>query len=231
MTSQNIPRDLFPADRSPRFLYFLAFILRVGLGLSLLNHGLLGYIFQSQMGGGVGGNPYTQAYAQMLNIGPGTEPFHQVLPYAQIAVGMALILGFMTTPAAVAAGIVILLTPLMQTIALLLNGAMVNRNMMMGMSMQSVMTSGEMSSLLLAAIVVWLSPVRTNPWSLDGLMFRRGRRRAAESLAGVPSNPPKSSWTGQAGVPRMQGDPAATFHADLVSEFNPDAATTPQGPA
>src|SRR5438270_9364572 len=117
MTIQEIPRDPVLADRNPRFLYFLAFILRVGLGLSLLNHGLLGYVFQSQMGGGVGANPYTQMYAQVLGIIPGTEALHQALPYAQIAVGLALILGFMTTPAAVAAATLILFTPLMQTIS------------------------------------------------------------------------------------------------------------------
>jgi hypothetical protein len=229
--SLEIPRNASPAERNPRFLYFLAFVLRVGLGLSLLNLGLLGYVFQSQMGGGVGANPYTQMYSQVLGIVPGTEAFHQVRPYAQIAIGLALILGFMTTPAAAAAAVLILLTPLMQTISLLMNGGMINRNMMMGMPMQSVVSTGETSSLLLVAIVLWLSPVRMNPWSLDGLMFRRGRRRMAESLASAPSTPSKSSWTGQAGVPRMQGDPAATFRTDLANEFDPDVATTPQGPS
>jgi hypothetical protein len=136
----------------------------------------------------------------------------------------------MTTPAAGAAAIVILFHPIMQTVSVLLNGAMLNRNMMMAVPMQSVVTTGETASLLLAVAVLWLSPVRTNPWSLDGLMVRRNRRRAAENPATLPSPPPRASWTGQAGMPRMQADPAASFRGELSNEFDPDTAATPQSP-
>jgi hypothetical protein len=139
----------------------------------------------------------------------------------------------MTTPAAVAAGVLILFTPLMQTITLLLNGSMMNRNMMMGMPMQvqSLITTGETSSILLTAIVVWLSPVRMNPWSLDGLMIRNRRRSLAGRVANATSKPASSAWTGRAGVSSLQGDPAASFPVELVNEFKPDATPTPEGPA
>lgn len=204
MTSTDSTRNPALSDRDPRYQYFLAFLLRAGLGLHFLNHGLLGFLVLSQMGGFTGGTPYGQTYAQAMGVPTGMEAIYQVLPFVEIAVGFALILGFMTTPAALAAGILVLLSPVMQTFSLMINGMAVNRNMMgMPFQLQSLLSSTETTLLVLAALVIWLSPVRVNPWSLDGVMFR-GRRRQPGSEWNPGANVGTSSWTGRAGTDGSQ---------------------------
>src|SRR4051794_19471838 len=127
MNSSANPHEMAWTERDPRYRYFLALFLRTGLGLHFLNVGLFGFLILSQMGGLGGATPYGQNYAQVLGVPSGMEALYQILPFIQIAVGLALILGFMTTPAAVVAAALVLLHPVMQTFSLLINGMSANR--------------------------------------------------------------------------------------------------------
>src|SRR4051794_3494630 len=93
------------AGPSPWVRWMVAVLLRVGLGVTLLNGGLLGYLTTKR-----GGTAYGVAWSTLL--GPaavaGVLENDLLVPFVQIAVGLALILGFFTLAAAVLAGLLIL---------------------------------------------------------------------------------------------------------------------------
>ena len=210
-----------PNELNPRFHYFVAFFLRVGLGLSLLNAGLMGYVL-SRNGGGM--NPFTQS----MSVIPGTEPLFDLVPYLQIVVGLALILGFFTTVAAAAAGMLTLLHPLAQTVALLAGGGISARPGMFRFdpSFISLLALGNAPTFLLTAAVLWLSSVRNNPWSLDGLMFAQRRRRLAarEYFQAPAAGQPGARPTGS-----LAEDAAAAYETRLVREFDAESVALAPG--
>ena len=134
-----------------RVFYFLALFLRVGLGLGLLNSGLVGFHIQ-QAGGG---SPFLQMFGAI----PGGDPIFQFIPYLQMIVGLALVLGFFTTVAAVAAAVLSLIQPFSQTVGLLAGGMVAMRQgpFRFDPSMASLFSIGGTSTLLLNAVVLWLS--------------------------------------------------------------------------
>jgi len=113
----------------------------------------------------------------------GLDPLVSAIPYLSIGLGLALILGFLTTPTSVAAGFFGLITPLMTTVAIISSGmagvggpgGWPNRfggnpfeymTMVMGMS-------AYLPSLIPQIAMIWLSPLENNPYSLDALIFGR----------------------------------------------------------
>src|SRR5258708_3349396 len=92
--------DRVPEPR-PWVRSMVAIMLRVGLGVNLLNGGLLGYLTARRGGSTASG----LAWSTLL--GPaavaGVLEHDLLVPIVQIAVGLALILGFFTVTAAVVA--------------------------------------------------------------------------------------------------------------------------------
>jgi hypothetical protein len=126
----------------------------------------------------------------------GLDPLMAAVPYLAIGLGLALILGFLTTPTSVAAAFFGLLTPLMTTVAIISNG-------MAGMGMGpagmwpgrfggdpfSYMTmimgmSNYLPSLIPQIALIWLSPLENHPYSIDALIFGRN------PVEIVPPSPP-----------------------------------------
>jgi hypothetical protein len=137
------------SDDRPWIRLLVVLLLRVGLGINLLNAGLL-------------------AYTRMR---PGTlgASYAFLLPYFQISAGLALLLGIYTTTAAILAGILVLIPPLLQTIALLSGGYPPFARA--PLAAQALVESGMASNLLLVTAVLWFSETGRNAWSLDGLLF------------------------------------------------------------
>lgn len=167
------PWGPYAAGPSPALRSAIAFVLRVSLGLGLLNVGLLTYM-ANRTGAipgmrGMGGMPATPVVPGNL----GMMDVSQVVPYLQIAIGLALVLGFFTTYAAVAAGLVSLLDPAAMTVSLLASGMPVRGPSMFGMNYFGTW-GAESTRLLLVAAVAWMAASGHNPLSIDTLVFGRG---------------------------------------------------------
>ena len=155
---------------SARIRGLVALFLRGGLGFVLLNAGLLGYVAQSKSGGtSFGSNAWMAG-----NSGPGgVNVFFGAIPFLGIVLGVALILGFLTTVAAIGTFLLLLSLPCLRTIDLLINP---NGPYGMNVSPQSIVEQtmvGAILSLLLmmTGAVLWFSPRASNPYSVDALMF------------------------------------------------------------
>ena len=146
---------------SPFLRAFLALVLRVGLGLGLLNMGLFGYMIQK-----TGRIP---RFAPGARMPPSWAPlmYHQSLPQLQIVLGVAILLGFLTIYASVLTALVQLIEPLLQLITLVGMGVPGNQ----AWATSYAMYSGS-SSLLMAVAVAWLAADGLNPLSIDSLVFR-----------------------------------------------------------
>jgi uncharacterized membrane protein YphA (DoxX/SURF4 family) len=155
-------------DPGPRIRHLIVLLLRSGLGMSLLNSGLFGYLGMGR--GGV-------ALVGGLRMPVTPDPAFAILPVVEIGLGMALLLGLFTTTAALVAGFLFLLAPLLQLILVLGSGFQGNPNSVAFLSLQDILAAGTTSNLLLVAAIMWLSPVGTNPWSLDSLLFARDEAR------------------------------------------------------
>jgi hypothetical protein len=151
---------------------FIAFLFRGTLGLGLLNAGLFSYQALK-----VGAAPWNvlgrNPYMRMTTYG-GAAMYYHSLPYVQIVLGLALVLGFMTTYAAVGTGLVLLFDSMIQSVMLVAVGLPGNQGMMGGLAANNVLMSGLATAVLLTAGLIWLSASGCNPWSLDALVFGRG---------------------------------------------------------
>jgi hypothetical protein len=111
--------------------------------------------------------------------GAGYDLFLGLLPYVQIALGLALVLGFFTTYAAIAAGLVLMAEPAAQTVALLAQGLPGGqRGPMLNLS---IFTAMESSRVLLTAAVAWLAAGGDDALSLDSLVFVRRARQGPDA--------------------------------------------------
>jgi hypothetical protein len=136
-------------------------LLRTGLGVHLLNAGLVGYV--SSRNGALSGN-------------------NLFLPQAQICLGLALVMGLFTTAAAVAAGLLAAVHPLLRTALAIGEG--LNGGMPGAPQVETLLNATETTTqLLLAAAVIWLSGPHVNRWSLDAALFTPRSRRAAPHTA------------------------------------------------
>jgi uncharacterized membrane protein YphA (DoxX/SURF4 family) len=166
-----IPEQVDQAARA-RLLPYVILYLRLSMGLWLLNGGLA----QVMPGNGRAGGPLNR-----FNLNgkiPGTEPITQLLPYVELGVGVALILGIFTTIAALTACAMSLVVPLLTSITLVaqvgVNNPFANPFELAGMFVNQ--------STLSYALLVYLSPSGTNRFSIDALIFRPPVQRVAEEV-------------------------------------------------
>jgi uncharacterized membrane protein YphA (DoxX/SURF4 family) len=138
-------REPGPVTRS-----LVALLLRIGLGLVFLMAGV-----QKFQGMKAGQYPaaITGAFEKTWLPPAGVRLFATVLPYAEVALGGALIAGFLTPVTAFLSGILLL-------------------QLLFG-----ILVQGDPSKyppmlvyLLVSAAILWLSPVTSNYLSLDGLL-------------------------------------------------------------
>jgi hypothetical protein len=104
------------------------------------------------------------------------DPFFSALPYFAIGLGLALILGFLTTPAAIASGLFSLLMPIFSIIQIVSAGPSngFNRGGIWGNDpFLAMMVSMSLPTLLTQAALIWLSPLENHPYSIDTLIFGR----------------------------------------------------------
>src|SRR5262245_30067472 len=100
-------------DPGPRVRSLVALILRTGLGLQLLNSGLTGFLYVN-MGRNL--RPGMGGAFERFGISPGSEEMFRAVPYVQIVIGLALLLGFMTTLAATLAALLVEFPAIAQTL-------------------------------------------------------------------------------------------------------------------
>jgi uncharacterized membrane protein YphA (DoxX/SURF4 family) len=158
-----IPSTSAIPDPGPRVRGLVALALRLGLGLTLLRRGIVNYLSLSST---ISPGPFVQRVPIPIDL----ELYFQYLAYAEMALGLALVLGFFTTAAAVLAACLQLVTPLVQTVFTMTTQFGQGR----GMGVSAVLglyEASAASNLLLVAAVLWFSPVASNPWSLDRLIF------------------------------------------------------------
>jgi hypothetical protein len=172
----------------------------MGVGVSLLNGGLLGFLNARR-----GGAASSLAWSTLL--GPatvaGTLQHDLLVPFVQIAIGLALILGFFTLIAAVLAGFLIVSGPIFQFLAILSNSAPTSSA---ELPTQVLVSTGSINLLLLVAAVLWLTPMEGTPWSLDALIFAH-RRLAPEPPPPLAAVAPEAEEPGNPGP--SQGPPAS----------------------
>lgn len=192
---QDAPARVAPGFRppSPPARAAITLLLRLGLGLPMLNTGVGTYLAIQGSGGMFPGsgsrNPY---WFQDTGVFPGAEGVLTVLPYVQIVVGLALVLGFLTTLAAFLAGVLSLTLPLSQAFVLMVIGYPYNRGIRDAFFVPTQTYTGNAVTLMLSVLTMWLASAGENRWSLDALMFRRGE------AAGVGEVPAPSAPRAQA---------------------------------
>jgi len=134
----------------------IALLLRVGLGMMLLLLGL--GKFEAKRRGEYPAMILREFQSARLpgttGALPGLETFTRVLPYAEVSLGCALIVGLLTPLSAILTGILLLH---------LLFGNLVLNDLSALPGMQLY--------LMVTAAILWLSPVTSNYLSIDGLIF------------------------------------------------------------
>jgi hypothetical protein len=105
-----------------------------------------------------------------------------LVPIFQIALGLALILGFFTVVSSVLAGFLIISGPIFQFIAILSSASQVGGGSE-PLAIQTLVATGSMNLLLLVTAVLWLTPSEGTPWSLDAVIFAHRRPRPERSGA------------------------------------------------
>jgi len=144
----------------------------------------------------------------------GLDPLISAIPYLAIGLGLALILGFLTTPSAVAAGFFGLLTPLLMTISIVSSGMAGGNGFGPGMGrfggdpfqFATMMMGGYLPGLLPQVALIWLSPLENHPYSLDSLIFGR---------VAVDIEPPVPEPDPTVGGPAI-ADPARSMHESEI---------------
>jgi uncharacterized membrane protein YphA (DoxX/SURF4 family) len=176
------PPSATVSDPGPAIRALIALVLRVGLGLSLLNRGIVGYLGM-KAGGGTGFGP------SPLSIPPAIEPFYPSMVYAEMAIGLALVLGFFTTATTVLAAVMQLVIPVIQT-AITISGLNPYQGPPgLNIAILDRLAASGPNQLLLIAAVLWFSPVATNRWALDRLIYSRPNGSAPPALAPPPPEP------------------------------------------
>lgn len=171
----------------PRMRSLVTLLLRIGLGVLLLNSGVTGFYAQrlGRSMGGPWGSPFSQPAGN-----PGLEGAYALLPYLEITTALALFLGFFTVVAAVVAAFLTLAPQLLQAVVLLSLGLLANLNRPEAVILQTIGRSAIGLNLLMAVALIWLASSGDDGWSLDALMFapRRGGVGAP-----VEAGPPDAS--------------------------------------
>jgi hypothetical protein len=200
-------RDVTPR---PWVRRMVAVLLRIGLGVSLLNGGLIGYLSARH-----GGTPASRlAWTTMLGPAAVASALENdlLVPFVQIAIGLALILGFFTVASAVVAGFLIVSGPIFQFLAILSSNES-NPMESSNLVMQTLVSTGSINLLLLAAAVLWLTPVEGTPWSLDALIFAHRRHGPPPATAPATPGPEIAEPPPPGPAPPETGASSATFSA------------------
>ena len=176
-------RGILGADPARTIRCSVAMLLRLGIGLSLLSTGLAGYFGASRPGGGIG------LWGQSLPL-HSLDPFLAMIPYLSIGLGLALILGFMTTISAIAAGFFSLAGPILGIILMIAHGPV---NGLTGMSgynplLDMIVMASVQNSLNYAALI-WLSPLENHPYSVDALIFGKNNVEPTPPTPVEPGGP------------------------------------------
>ncbi len=174
------PPGLIGPDPGLPIRRWVAMVLRLGIGLSLLSIGLSGY-FAIQ--GPMGGPNFRFTNSNF----PAIAPLVSALPYLTIGLGLALILGFLTTASSIASACLVLLIPLLLAISIVVSGGSTMFGMGMGggpdqMITVMMVTAFYLPSLMPLIALIWLSPLENHPVSVDALIFNR--------VAPEPFSPP-----------------------------------------
>ncbi len=152
-------------EPGPRIRQAVALMLRLAIGLSLLNAGLARLL---------GMRVTNQVPGMVLFDAPRT--FLMMLAYAQVGLGIALIMGFLVTAAAVGACLVLIAIPAYQMLMELGTGGS-------GAAANDpyVVATNQMLPILMVpnVLLLWLSPVANHPFSVDALVFARAREARA----------------------------------------------------
>jgi hypothetical protein len=170
-TTEPSPIGLLGPDPGRAIRCWVALFLRIGVGLSLLAIGLAGYFGQRSPMMGAG------AWGQGLGFG-GLDPFFSALPYLAIALGLALVLGFLTTASAIGAAFFSLMMPAFVIVQIVSVGASGGAGMMRGGGWGNdpfivMMMAMSLPNLIPMAALIWLSPLENHPYSVDALIFGR----------------------------------------------------------
>ena len=166
-STEQTPMGFLGPDPGRSIRLWVTFLLRLGIGLSLLSTGLSGY-FGLRMSGGVAWGR-APSYSML-------DPFMSGLPYLAIALGLALVLGFLTTASAIGAGFYSLILPvfaIVQTVMMGSNGGVPFGGRFGNAQYFEMMLSTSLPNLLTNAAMIWLSPLENNPYSIDALIFGR----------------------------------------------------------
>jgi hypothetical protein len=179
------PRGLLSPDPGRTIRIWVTLLLRLGIGFSLLSTGLAGY-YGLQAGGGMGGGPWGRGPSLSM-----LDPFMSGLPYLAIGLGLALILGFLTTASAIGAGFFNLILPIfaiVQTVTMGTTGGGAFTGRFGNGQYFEMMLSTNLPALLTNAAMIWLSPLENNPVSVDALIFGRNE---IEPIAPMPEPIPE----------------------------------------
>ena len=158
------------AGHVAKLLPLLALFVRVSVGLTMLNSGLVG-IFSRNHGRnpfnipGFGGGPTTPA---------GMEAVASMLPYTELALGVGLIFGIFTTITSLLACLISLVNPSLATITLVTTagiGPGMNQ-FTIGFNPESFFSGN--TGVVAYSLLVALSPLAINRYSIDALIFQRG---------------------------------------------------------
>jgi uncharacterized membrane protein YphA (DoxX/SURF4 family) len=167
-----VPRQ-FGTDQEKSLRYWMAGFLRIGIGLMMINTGLEEFFIRNgAMGGRNGWGNNASLWA--------LDPILATLPYFEIGLGLALILGFLTTVAAIGSAFLSLTSTLITMFAIVsqMGSALLNQGWRFG---QGESFSPSLVNLLPYALMIWLSPLDNNPISIDTLIF--GRREFRRTIA------------------------------------------------
>ena len=156
------------ADSTLTLRRWIAMLLRLSIGLGLLNSGLTGYMSKGANG-----------FQNMT--GSGLEPLMAALPYFSIALGLALILGFLTKVTSIASGFFTLVSPLLVTVQIMTAamtgmGQFQNQGWGNNNPFMAMLVMNAAPSLIAQSLLIWLAPLENHPISIDTLIF--GRRSA-----------------------------------------------------
>jgi hypothetical protein len=177
--TEPLPRGFLGPDPGRTIRIWVTLLLRLGIGFSLLSTGLAGY-YGLQAGGGMGGGPWGRGPSLSM-----LDPFMSGLPYLAIGLGLALILGFLTTAAAIGAGFFSLILPLfsiVQTVAMGTSGSPGFRGGWASDQFMAMLMMTSLPNLLTNAAMIWLSPLENNPVSVDALIFGRNEIEPIEPM-------------------------------------------------
>jgi uncharacterized membrane protein YphA (DoxX/SURF4 family) len=200
-----IPSTSALPDPGLKVRALVALLLRVGLGLTLLKRGVVEYLsLSSSISPGM--------FATRMPIPIDMELYFRYLAYVEMALGLALSLGFFTTGATVLAACLQLITPLVQTVVTMSTQFVQARGMNVSAVLGLYEGSGA-SNLLLVAAVLWFSPVASNPFSLDRLIFVPREPSAAPGTAS-PATPGISGSDPGPAEPPEPGSRARAFTAN-----------------